>query len=180
MMKGASMNWKELLKSEIENTYKVTDGLLALVDDDSLDWKPSPKNNWMTMGQLLLHLTNSCGYGIRGFLTGDWGLPEGIKAEDLSPEEMLPPAEKLPAIGSVREAKELLAKDKKIALDMLAKCSEEKLTNETASAPWDPTEIVLGYRFLQMVAHQSSHKSQLFYYLKLLGKPVNTSHLWAM
>jgi len=91
---------------------------------------------------------------------------------------MLPPAEKLPTVVSVVEAKELLAKDKQLSLDILAECDEDKLSNETVSAPWDPTDIILGYRLLQMVAHLSQHKSQLFYYLKLLGKPVNTSHLW--
>ncbi len=61
------MNWKELLKSEIESTYKLTEGLLDLVDDDSLDWRPSAENNWMTMGKLLMHITNSCGAPMRGF-----------------------------------------------------------------------------------------------------------------
>jgi len=174
------MNWVELLKNEIENTYKVTDGLLDLVDYESLDWKPSTENNWMTMGQLLMHITNACGAAMRGFVTNDWGLPEGIDVSDLSPEEMLPPAEKLPTVGSIVEAKELLAKDRQLALDMLAECNEDKLSSETVSAPWDPTDIILGYRLLQMVSHLSQHKSQLFYYLKLLGKPVNTSHLWGM
>ena len=174
------MNWTELLESEIEDTYKVTDGLLDLVDHDSLDWKPCPENNWMTMGQLLMHLTNACGAPIRGFVTGDWGLPEGIDVGDLSPEEMLPPAEKLPTVESVGQAKELLAKDKQLALDMLAQCDEDRLANRTASAPWDPTEMVLGHRLLQMVAHFSQHKSQLFYYLKLQSKPVSTGHLWGM
>ena len=174
------MNWIELLKSEIEGTYKLTDGLMDLVDYDSLDWKPSTENNWMTMGQLLMHLTNACGAAMRGFVTGDWGLPEDIDISDLSPEEMLPPADKMPTIGSVADAKELLAKDKQLALDMLAECDEDKLANETVSAPWDPTDVVLGYRLLQMVAHLNQHKSQLFYYLKLLGKPVNTGYLWGM
>jgi hypothetical protein len=31
-----------------------------------------------------------------------------------------------------------------------------------------------------MVTHLDVHKSQLFYYLKLQGKPVNTAHLWGM
>ncbi|MEJ2543363.1 MAG: hypothetical protein P8Y99_04795, partial [Calditrichaceae bacterium] len=88
------MNWKELLKSEIESTYKLTAGLINLVDEDKLDWKPSPENNWMTTGQLLNHLTDACGMPIRGLITGDWGLPNGVNLTDLSPEEMLPPAEK--------------------------------------------------------------------------------------
>jgi len=31
-----------------------------------------------------------------------------------------------------------------------------------------------------MVAHLEMHKSQLYYYLKLLGRDVNTSHLWGV
>jgi len=174
------MNWTALLKSEIESTYKATNGLLDLVDNDKLDWKPSTGKNWMTMGQLLKHIADSCGAPFRGFVTGDWGLPEGVDASDLASEEMLPPAEKMPTVVSVSEAKKLLEKDKQLALAMLAKCDEDKLANETASAPWDPSEMILGHRLLQMIAHLNSHKSQLFYYLKLQGKPVHTGHLWGM
>jgi uncharacterized damage-inducible protein DinB len=179
-MKGVNMNWMELLKSEIEYTYGVADKLLDLVDDEHLDWKPSTGSNWMTTGQLLMHVTKACGTTFRGFITGDWGLPEGAEVSDLPPEEMLPPAEKLPTIGSVAEAKRLLAEDKQLALDMLVKCNEDKLANEITTAPWDPTEVVLGHRLLQMVGHLNQHKGQLFYYLKLQGKPVNTSNLWGM
>ena len=121
------MNWKELLTSEIEYTYKVTEGLMDLVDDKALGWKPCAENNWMTTGQLLMHFGTGCGYAFRGFVIGDWSLPEEIKIEELSPDEKLPPAEKLPTVRSVSEAKELLAKDKQLALEMLSKCDEGKL-----------------------------------------------------
>ncbi len=172
------MSWKELLAREVENAYQVTDGLLALVDDDMLDWKPAAGSNWMTTGQLLMHLANACGISLRAFVTGDWGLRDGVDISKLPPEEMLPPAEKLPTIGSVAEAKKLFAEDKQVALDILAKCSEERLAKEPAPAPWDSSEMILGHRLLQMVEHLKQHKGQLFYYLKLQGKPVNTSHLW--
>ena len=174
------MNWTELLRSEIESTYKITFGLLDMLDEDSLDWKPSAENNWMTTGQLLMHISNACGVGMRGFITGDWGMPEGIDVGDLSPDEKLPSAEKMSTFGNVMEAKELLEKDKQLAIDMLAGCSEEKLAGEIVSAPWNPTEMILGHQLLQMVAHLSQHKGQLFYYLKMQGKPVNTGHLWGM
>jgi len=180
LQKGADMNWTELLKSEIESAYKATNGLLDLVDNNKLDWKPSTGKNWMTMGQLLKHIADSCGAPFRGFVTGDWRLPESVESSDLAPEEMLPPAEKMPIVASVSEAKKLLEEDKQLALAVLAKCDEDKLANETASAPWDPSEMILGQRLLQMIAHLSSHKSQLFYYLKLQGKPVHTGHLWGM
>jgi uncharacterized damage-inducible protein DinB len=168
----------ELLKNEIEHTFGVTNKLMDLVDENQLDWKPSTGSNWMTTGQLLRHITDACGAAIRGFVTGDWGMPEDVDMSQLPPEEMLPPAEKFPTVGSVAEAKKLLAEDKQVALDMLAKCSEEDLSTKIATAPWDPTELVLGHRLLQMVGHLNQHKGQLFYYLKLQGKPVNTVHLW--
>jgi DinB family protein len=176
----AEMNWKELLSKEIEYTYEVTGGLLDLVDDSALDWKPSSENNWMTTGQLLMHITHSCGQTICGFVTGDWGMPEGVDINELPSDEMLPQAELLPAVESVEQAKELLEKDMQLALGILAGCDEDKLAGTKVSAPWDPTERLLGGRLLEMVQHLSQHKSQLFYYLKLQGKAVNTSHLWGM
>ena len=174
------MNWKELIKSEVEHNYPVTEKLMDLVDDDKLDWKPSTGNNWMTTGQLLMHTTSACGACFRGFVTGDWAFPDGMDLKDLPPDQMLPPAENMPGIGSVKEAKDLLAADKKLALDMLAQCDEAQLVSEKKTAPWDPTEKILGHRLLEMINHLNSHKAQLFYYLKLQGKPVNTLNLWGM
>ena len=172
------MSWGELLKREIDYTYAVTDKLLDRVDDDRLGWKPSIGSNWMTTGQLLMHISNACGAPFRGFVTGDWGMPEGMDVNNLTPEEMLPSAEKLPAIGSVAEAKRLLEEDRLVALDMLAKVSDDDLANKVIAAPWSPVKMVLGHHLLQMVDHLKSHKSQLYYYLKMQGKPVNTSDLW--
>ena len=174
------MSWTGLLKRELASAYAGTQKLIDLVDDGELGWKPATGDNWMTVGQLLMHITTACGAGIKGFVTGDWGMPEGVDMTDLSPEEMMPPAEKLPTVGSVAEAKKLLAEDEKIAFKMLGRCDEEKLINADAPAPWDPRPVKLGHRMLQMTQHLTSHKHQLFYYLKLQGKPVNTGHLWGM
>lgn len=174
------MSWSELLNREIEYTYSVTDALLDQVDEGTLDWKPETGSNWMTTGQLLMHIASGTGAAMKGFVTGDWDLPEGVDMSEMSDEEMLPPAEKMPAAKSVDAARKLLAEDKQIAVEMLEKCSEQQLANDIATAPWDPTEMILGHRLLQMVEHLKVHKSQLFYYLKLQGKPVNTSHLWGM
>ncbi|MBN2443156.1 MAG: hypothetical protein JXJ04_17480 [Spirochaetales bacterium] len=58
--------------------------------------------------------------------------------------------------------------------------SEDDPTNKPAAAPRDSKKLILGYRLLQMVDHLKQHKSQLFSYLKLQGKPVNTGDLWGM
>jgi len=172
------MNWKELLKKEIETTYTLTENLLNLVDNDKIDYKPSDENNWMSMGQLLRHLTDACGAPIKGFVTGDWGLPDGMTFDDLSEDEMLPSAAKLPAVNSVAETKKMLNEDKILAMNLLDRSTEEELSNSIARAPWDGSEMILGRRFLQMISHLCHHKVQLFFYLKLQGKKVNTSHLW--
>jgi len=169
-----------MLTEEIEYSYGTAEKLMDFVEDGKLDWKPSAENNWMTTGQLLMHITNACGAPCKGFVTGDWGMPEGVDMNEMKPEDMLPPAEKLATVGSVAEAKKLLAEDKKVALAMVAEAGEDKLANAPAPAPWDPRGVKLGQRLMSMVHHLTSHKIQLFYYLKSQGQPVNTHHLWGM
>lgn len=173
------MNWKELLIAEIESKYRITENLFNLVGDDELSWKPSEGDNWMTMGQLVYHIADDgCGASVKGFITGDWTLPNG--AQPLGPEDMLPPAEKYPSIKNMEEGKKMLAKDKALALEMVNKCPEEELSEIKVAAPWDPTLKPLGYWLLGMTEHLNQHKGQLYYYLKLLGKPVNTGHLYGV
>jgi hypothetical protein len=173
------VNWTQLLNKEVEDAYATTAKLLDRIDPNGLNWKPATGSNWMTVGQLLKHLTSACGGGMKGFVTGDWGLPPGVKPENLPPEEMLPPAAKLPALESVGEAKELLAEDKALALRMIEQAGETDLANKQIAAPWAPkAPAALGWNLLQMVQHIERHKAQLFYYLKLQGKPVNTVDLW--
>jgi uncharacterized damage-inducible protein DinB len=178
--KGTDLNWRELLTEEIEYGYAVADKVMALVDDDKLDWKPETGDNWMNTGQLLKHIATCCGPTFSGFVTGDWRMPADFDPKDMKPEDMLPPAETLPTIDNVAAARNELADDKQLTLDMLAKVPDEDLDNKPAPAPWDPRPTILGHRLLSMVLHIAQHKGQLYYYLKLQGKPVNTSDLWGM
>jgi uncharacterized damage-inducible protein DinB len=174
------VNWRKLLTDEIEYGYSVAYKVAALVDDDKLEWKPETGDNWMTTGQLLEHLSTCCGPTFKGFVTGDWGLPADFDPKEMKPEEMLLPAEAMPTIDSVAAARKELTDDKQFTLDMLAQVSDEDLDNKPAPAPWDPRPMILGHRLLSMVLHITQHKGQLFYYLKLQGKPVNTGDLWGM
>ena len=175
------MNWKALLQEELEYLYRVTDGLFAMVDDGDLEWRPATGENWMTTGQLLKHTAESNGPGFKGFVTGDWGMPDGMNLDDMAPEDMLPPADAMPSVDSVAEARDLLAQDRAQALEVLAGVSEDDLANREIAAPWNPGEsFSLGRHLLHSVRHSLQHKGQLFYYLKLQGKPVNTQHLWGM
>jgi hypothetical protein len=169
------MNWTELLNDNVNRTYHAIDGLLALCDDASLSWKPATGSNWMTTGQLIDHLGNAGGSCIAGFVTGKWPMPEGA-----SMEEMLPSAEKMPSAKSVAEAKKKIAADRALALQMIAEAGEKDLATKQLAAPWDPTVMPLGLQCLGMIHHLANHKAQLFYYLKLQGKPVHTGHLYGM
>jgi uncharacterized damage-inducible protein DinB len=172
------MRLTDLLKQEAEHGFDVVAALFELADGQPLGWKPPSGRNWMTLGQLLMHCTQACGAGIRGFVTGDWGLPEGTTFEDLPPEQALPPAEALPAATSVEQALLLLAEDRQLACRFLDEAGEEKLLGHRCRAPWGGPELTLFQQLLHMVDHLDAHKSQLYYYLKLLGRDVNTTHLW--
>jgi len=173
------MDWRKLLTEEIEYNYGVADKVMALVDDGALDWKPATGENWMTTGQVLKHIATSTGPCFKGFITGDWKVGD-VDYADLPEDEMLPSAEALPASESVAAARKELAEDKELTLKMLSDASDEDLAGKPAPAPWDPRPVILGHRLLSMVLHIMQHKGQLFYYLKLQGKPVHTGDLWGM
>jgi uncharacterized damage-inducible protein DinB len=172
------MNWHELLQQQIEDAYRVSARLVQLLEEKDLDWKPSDGSNWMTTGQLLYHLSKSCGVPTKGFVTGEWNMPAHTDVNEMKPEKALPAAEQLKTVHSIDEALNLLADDKKLAIDAIRQSSEEDLSYRPSPAPWDPTPVNLGIRIMQMIDHLNQHKAQLFYYLKLQGKPVNTLHLY--
>ena len=95
-------------------------------------------------------------------------------------EDMAPGADKMPAAKDVASTLKKLADDKKVALDMVAKVGEKDLGSKLVAAPWDDRKQPIGVQFLHMVGHLNNHKGQLFYYLKLQGKPVDTMTLYGM
>jgi len=174
------MNLVEMLTSQIEDTYRATDDLISLVKDTELDWKPSQGDNWWTVGRLLRHMTVSCGIWCKGFVTDTWDEAGDVDATKIPKGAPLPPADTYRSIDSVAAARSALAADKTIAIQVLAQTSPEELANKTATAPWNPAPRILALRILDMIRHLESHKSQLYYYLKLMGKPVHTGNLWGM
>ena len=171
------MGWAEVLASEIEMTYAATFGLLDLVDEDALDWRPQTENNWMTMAVLLQHITTSCGWCCRGFVTGDWNPPAG---QQMTGDEALPPADRMIPATAVAATRAELAADKDVALAMIREVGEEALATRMEPAPWAPEPRPIGQQFLACIQHLQQHKGQLFYYLKLQGKPVHTGTLWGL
>jgi uncharacterized damage-inducible protein DinB len=165
----------EILLAEAETTYSVTERLFRCVSDDELAWAPRDGDNWMTVGQLLMHCASfGCGKAVHGFLTGDWG----THGENANDQDHVPPADALPSVTSVRQAIELLDGDRELTLSGIRAAGERTLLERRVAAPWGGPEMLLGQQLLRMIAHLAQHKGQLFYYLKLMGKDVDTSDLW--
>lgn len=173
------MDWKHDLGAAMAREYKAAEGLLSRLTDADLGWKPAADNNWMTAGQLAHHIGDACGMLFVGFTTGSWPMPEGFDPDNMKPEDMLPPAEKLPTVATVAEALERLHADREAAEAALAGCDDGRFADPTP-APWDPTLMPLAERLRQGIYHLASHKTQLFFYLKLRGLPVHTGDLWGM
>jgi hypothetical protein len=175
------MKLKDILKKEAETAYIITERLFHHVSNNNLLWKPPIGKNWMSMGQLLMHCSNyGCGKAIKGFVKGDWGLPDGTCIEDLSAENHVPPPSELPYVDSVEQAFGLLEEDKKLTLRCIEEADEIKLLDKAFAAPWGGPELFLFHHLLQMIAHLTHHKGQLFYYLKMMGEDVNTNDLWGL
>lgn len=179
-MSKTALPWTDVITRHTDSTYRATLGLVKLLNDKELSWKPATGTNWMTVGQLLEHLTNAGGHCIKGFVTGQWDFGSD-GAEDPTTETGLPPADKLPTVKSVADAVKRIEADHRTALEMVAKAGEADLATKKVAAPWNPMEMLLGEQCLMMIdAHLATHKAQLFYYLKLMGKPVHTGHLYGM
>lgn len=173
------MNWTDLLENRTNEAYRATTGLLDLVKDTDLAWKPPAGSNWMTTGQLLEHMTTACGHCVACFVDGSWPEFEGAGDGD-GGDGMLPTASKMPTAKSVADARTRIVADHKVALAKIAAAGEKRLSTEQVAAPWNPTPQLLARQVLDMVGHLENHKAQLFYYLKQMGRPVHTGHLYGM
>jgi len=170
----------DVLLDEARATYAITEKLFRRVSDADLAWKPATTGTeWMTTGQLLMHCACfGCGKAAHGFVTGDWGFELAEYGEE-GTHDSLPSAAELPAVESVAQALTLLEADRTLTLDAIAHADAGDLLGGQLPAPWGGPPQTLFQHILHMIAHLAQHKGQLFYYLKLMGRDVCTSDLWA-
>lgn len=169
-----SITLKDVLLEEAKITYTITKKLFNRVAENELSWRPTTGKNWMSVGQLLMHCSNfGCGKAIQGFVTGNWGFPD-----NLDNDQHVPPAEKLPCVESVKQALRLLEEDRNLTLNCISEVNETELLTKRIIAPWGGPEQSLFQHLQLMIDHLVQHKGQLFYYLKLMGKNVNSIDLW--
>ena len=152
----------------VMDNYRPAEKLIGMVPADKLNWRPGP--TFMSVSQVLCHLSDGFGGGFDMLVSGKWPsmeeMGEGMKLENL------------PSC-SPQEALDKLEKDKKILRQVLDGVSEEDFTNKVVSVPWGMT-AKLERMAISFLEHFTNHKMQLFTYLKLLGLPVNTETLYGM
>ena len=150
-----------------ESIHRPSAKLILLAPANKLDWKPG-EGNYMSLGQLLHHLA---------------GCPGGLVA---AVNNAFPPAEafqkwveedlrntKTPEVAG-RE----LSRGWDEAKAALGRVSEADFQSKMVTVPWGPP-TPMWRTCLGMAEHWVNHKYQLFFYLKLLGQPVNTMTLFA-
>jgi hypothetical protein len=152
----------------VVGSVRPAEKLIGLVPSDKLDWKPGP--TFMSLGQVIFHLSDGLGGGLEMLVTGKWPpaaeMESGMKLENM------------PSCG-VQEALDKLAKDQKILRAMLDGISEADFTNQVVSVPWG-WKAKMEIMAVSFLGHFDNHKMQLFTYLKLLGLPVNTETLYGV
>ncbi|MGD0697445.1 MAG: DinB family protein [Terriglobia bacterium] len=150
----------------VMETYRPGAKLIGMAPTDRLDWRPGP--TFMSLGQLICHLSDGLGGAIELLLSGNWPpgeeMEKGMKLENL------------PSCG-VQEALEKLEKDKEVLRKSLEGVSEEDFANKVVTVPWGMKGTVERMSIL-FLEHFTNHKMQLFTYLKLLGQPVNSDTLY--
>ena len=148
------------------DAYRPAESLIKMAPADKLDWQPGA--TFMTLGQVICHLSDGVGGALNMLISGNWPKPEEM--EESMKQGGMPSC-------TVEEALAKLEKDKEILHEVLAGVTEEDFANRVLSTPWG-WESKMEQMALSFREHFTTHKMQLFTYLKLLGFPVNTSTLY--
>ena len=150
----------------VMQAYQPALTMIRMAPADKLDWSPGLK--FMSLGQVVCHLSTGLGRDVRVLITGDWPAPEKM-AEEMRQESM-PSCTPAEALAN-------LEKDKSTLREVLASVSEEDFAQRVVSVPWG-VQGKLEKMMLYFREHFTNHKQQLFTYLKLLGLPVDTTTLY--
>lgn len=165
MTEGKNVKKDEFCQYALD-AFKPVETMIKMVPADKLDWKPGP--NFMTLGNLIHHLSSGMGAELRMLTTNSWPKPEEMEASMK--------AGAMPSC-TVEEALANIEKDKKALSEVLAGVTEDEFAGKVYSTPWG-WQNKLERMALDFKEHFTNHKMQLFTYLKLLGYQVNTETLY--
>ena len=150
-----------------ESIYRPMAKLISLAPASKLDWKPG-KGDYMNLGQLLHHLSTCPGAFVAAVNNA---FPPSAAFQKFIQEDLK--NNKTPEVAG-RE----VSRGWDEAKAALTGVSPADFQARIVAVPWGPP-MPLWRTCLGMAEHWVNHKYQLFFYLKLLGRPVNTMTLYA-
>lgn len=151
------------------HTLDAIAGLVRRAPADQLAWRPV--DGALTLGQLLAHVAGSLTDVVEMVLH-----PEAMPSEEemaaMMDSSRWPSATPDEALATIAEQKAKLP-------GLLAEVTDERWLTEQRALPWG-VRGSLGLCAMQGLEHAVSHRSQLFWYLKILGHPISTMELYGM
>ncbi len=150
-----------------ETIYRPTAKLISLAPAEKLDWKPA-QGNYMSLGQLLHHLSTCPGIFVAAVNNA---FPPAESFQKFLEEDLK--NTKTPEVAA-REA----SRGWNAAQAALSGVTPAEFQARMVTVPFGPP-MPLWRTCLAMAEHWVNHKYQLFFYLKLLGLPMNTMTLYA-
>ncbi len=150
-----------------ESICRPTAKLISMAPAGKLDWKPA-KGDYMNLGQLLHHLSTCPGAFVAAVNNA---FPPADAFQKFVREDLK--NTKTPEVAG-RE----VSRGWDEAKAALTGVSPADFQARMVAVPWG-SPMPLWRTCLGMAEHWVNHKYQLFFYLKLLGEPVNTMTLYA-
>src|SRR5574337_89608 len=159
------MNAKQFVEYA-ESIYRPSAKLISLAPSGKLDWKPA-HGNYMSLGQLLHHVATCPGTFVA---VVNNAFPPAEAFQKFMEENLK--NTKTPDVAG-RE----LSRGWDEARAALNGVRDADFQSRMVRIPWGPP-MPLWRMCLGMAEHWANHKYQLFFYLELLGQPVNTMPLY--
>ncbi|MEX0602237.1 MAG: DinB family protein [Bacteroidota bacterium] len=149
-----------------DEMFRSTEPLFRMVPPDKLDWKPDEKS--FTASQLMAHMAGALGVYGNGIATGDWKFK--------SMREIFVANRRTPSV-SLDDAVRILNDNYAEFRRVLGALSEDDFDRGEIDSP-QLGRVTRWRAAMLAVEHHVNHKAELFMYLKFLGVPVNTRHLY--
>lgn len=159
------MTRKEFL-AECDGELKPIQHLIRKAASTDLNWRP--RDDMMSTGQVMYHLSEGIAEGLRCLQTGQW---------PFSQDTMLPTLDQIKTVASAEEALSALEKDRVEIEKLLDQLTDQEFATKHVDTPWGMSGSFWRVAF-SFVEHWKMHKMQLFLYLRIQGLPLNTADLY--
>ena len=144
-----------------------TEPLFRMFREDQLGWKPTEKS--FSAAQLMTHIAASFLVYGHGIASGNWGFA--------SMRELFV-ANRRTASSTIDESVAALHANYREFRNLIGGLSESEFNEGEIDSP-QLGRVPRWRAAMLAMEHHASHKAELFMYLKMIGEPVHTGHLYS-